>query len=402
MALPNIPPELWCHIFQFLSTADEVTDSSSDAWANIVTANPKHTYVPSRAVIECNEAKRAVGLVCKDFYELSRPVVLETITLWNIDSMRYLARQIREKSEIARVVERSTKRIDFRLTKTPFRRERQTVGDVEIVINSSRNLTCLKLPDYDWHSAGYSISDVVSKTCTLLDVLYYPQTLLWPELPSTLNSFNNLRVLDLTAINDREVLGPCEFPLLHTLIGSLDVVCSRFADARLPSLRTLVFKRLLQSSFDIAPFFQCHGKNIESLDMSGHAGLFERRTLELLPNVRDVVMDVWDRKAIGRMWPNVQKFGICNLASSRASSLAATVYSLGSIHLQRVKGNYPNLRTIRILDGTIVRLLRERNSMAAHYERGDCAIGQSGLRMVMDICFSRQFNSPQSSTRSSQ
>ncbi|KAL5536699.1 hypothetical protein ACEPAF_522 [Sanghuangporus sanghuang] len=164
--------------------------------------------------------------------------------------------------------------------------------------------------------------------------------------------------------NDREVLEPYELPLLHTLISSLDVICSHFVETRLPSPRTVVFKRLLQNSFDIAPFFQCHGKNIESPDMSGHAGLFERRTLELLSNVRDVVMDVWDKKAIGTKRSNVRKLGICNLASSQASSLAATVYSLGSIHLQRIKGNYLNLKTIRSLDGATVRLLRERNGIA--------------------------------------
>ncbi|KAL5492626.1 hypothetical protein ACEPAI_4073 [Sanghuangporus weigelae] len=103
MAISNIPPELWSDIFQFLSTVEEVTDSSSDAWANIVTTNAKHTHDLSRAVLACNEVKRAVGRVCKDFYELSRPVALETIRLTDT-SLRYLARHIKERPEIARVV----------------------------------------------------------------------------------------------------------------------------------------------------------------------------------------------------------------------------------------------------------------------------------------------------------
>ncbi|KAL5492632.1 hypothetical protein ACEPAI_4079 [Sanghuangporus weigelae] len=147
MVISNIPPELWSHIFHFLSTVDEVTDSSSDAWANIVTANAKYTHVPSRSVIECNKAKCAVGLVCKDFYELSRPVVLETIRLTDT-SLPYLARQIRERPEIARVVERSTKRIDLRSTERAWHREHEPTIidlkiDLEIILKSSRNLTCL-------------------------------------------------------------------------------------------------------------------------------------------------------------------------------------------------------------------------------------------------------------------
>ncbi|KAL5492625.1 hypothetical protein ACEPAI_4072 [Sanghuangporus weigelae] len=366
MAVPSIPPELWSHIFQFLSTVDEVTDSSSDAWANIVTANAKYTHAPSRTVVECNEAKCAVGLVCKDFYELSRPVALETIRLTDT-SLRYLAGQIKERPEIARVVERSTKRIDLRFTNNVFYLEPgQIVRDLEIglelIIKSSRSLTCLLLPVRHWFWTGRFILDVVSKTCALLEVLYCPQTTRCIESPSALSSFTNLRVLDLTETLNREALKPCEFPHLHTLIGSLDIICCHFAEIRLPSLRTLVSIRSPRMSFDVTPFFQCHGKNIESFDLRGQTGLFERRTLELLPNVKEVIMDVRDEKAIGTMWSNVQKLGIIDRASDQAASLV--LHNLDSIDSQREKGNYPNLKTIRILDRAFTRLLRERNSMA--------------------------------------
>ncbi|KAL5513390.1 hypothetical protein ACEPAH_3789 [Sanghuangporus vaninii] len=363
MAIPNIPPELWSTIFQFLSTVDEATDSSSDAWANIVTAKAKHTHALSRTVLECNEAKRAVGLVCKDFYELSRPVALETIRLTSI-SLPYLARQIRERPEIARVVEQSTKRIDFRSADMAFRCNhgqivRDLKRDLETIIKSSRNLSYLLLPvcDYSW-------ARFIPETCTLLEVLYYDWTWLVVRFESiVLSSFTDLRVLDLTAAMEREVLKPCEFPLLHTLIGSWTVICFHFAETRLPSLRTLVFQRPLRCSIDAAPFFQYHGKNIESLNMEGHANIFDHRILEFLPNVKEVIMDVSDGEVFDATWLNVQKLGIVDLYNKEESPSLA-LHNLNSIDSEREKGNYPNLKTIRILENALSRRLRERNSMA--------------------------------------
>ncbi|KAL5531246.1 hypothetical protein ACEPAG_4123 [Sanghuangporus baumii] len=366
MAISSIPPELWSHIFQFLSTVDEVTDSSSDAWANIVSANAKYTHDPSRTVVECNEAKCAVGLVCKDFYELSRPVALETIRLTSA-SLRYLARQIKERPKFARVVERSTKRIDLRSTERGWHREHEpTIEDLKIdletIIKSSRNLTCLLLPSEVNNWARY-IPDVVQKTCTLLEVLYYPvATFVKSAESNELSSFTNLRVLDVTKVASWQVLKPCELPLLHTLIGSLDIICYHFAEIQLPSLRTLVSIREHFISVDVTPFFQYHGKNIESLDMRRHAGLFERRILELLPNVKEVVMDVSDGEAFDATWSKVQKLGIIDRTNSQPASLL--LHNLDSVDSQREKGNYPNLKTIRILDRAFARLLRERNSMA--------------------------------------
>ncbi|KAL5492633.1 hypothetical protein ACEPAI_4080 [Sanghuangporus weigelae] len=114
---------------------------------------------------------------------------------------------------------------------------------------------------------------------------------------------------------------------------------------------------------DVTPFFQYHGKNIESSDMKGHIYLSDRRTLELLPNVKEVVMGVSDGKAIDATWSKVQKLGIFDDTENQAASLLL-LHNLDSIDSQREKGNYPNLKTIRILDRASARLLRERNGMA--------------------------------------
>ncbi|KAL5492627.1 hypothetical protein ACEPAI_4074 [Sanghuangporus weigelae] len=253
MAAPSIPPELWSHIFQFLSTVDEATDSSSDAWADIVTANPKHTYVPSRAVIECNEAKRAVGLVCKDFYKLSRPVGLETITIWTIGSLQYLARQIRERPETVRVMGRCTKRIDFRLNLSgilvSFNFDCRGLVDV---VKLSQNLTWLMLP---WQDRFPTTVD----PCTLLEVICYPQGQVDFRPGFAPNRFSKLHVLDMGLDC---LTPPYELPLLHTLIGSLDAI-SLFVKTRLPSLRTLYADT--KASLTPRHFFRLTGRGLRAL-----------------------------------------------------------------------------------------------------------------------------------------
>lgn len=357
---PVIPLELWSHIFSFLSTIDEVANSSREAWADVVTNNPRHTYLPTPAVVECNKTKRAIGLVSKDFYELSRHVALESVTLRTVASLRHFALQIEEEPGFAGIVGRCTKRVDLRSILEDLGRygDARNVGrDIQLVLRSGRNLACLMLPEYHQRGTAPPFSNVVPNSCTFLEVLCYS----FPGNPATcfpsIARFTRLRVLYISTMSETSVPRSCEFPLVHTLIGPGDGIRT-FAETQLPSLCTLVLKSHARVGVGLSQFLFNHGKIVESLDIVGDINGLHSWSSNSLANVKRLVISDYEEIAIGMIWPNLQELGI--FGRNVSTSLSLILYNLDMIENQREKGNYCNLESIRILCDDSAKILRAR------------------------------------------
>ena len=359
MGSPSFPPELWSHSFQFLGTLDEVTDSSPSAWANIVSSNPKYTYRPSDSAIECNGTKRALGLVCRTFYKLSRPVVFERISLWSEDSLRFLSRRIAENPEMARIAGRYTKRIDFNfeLEDHTSDYEQPFIKDLEFILESCGNLTFLLLPKWSRWRPG-----VDSNKNALLEVVRLHE-MFDLRLGHNLCTFTNLRVLDFSTVKVPYFWEspPGRLPLVHTIIGAVEVVCSHFEDTELPSLSTLIISEEPRIFTDFTSFLQKHKEEIKSLDIRFFR-FFEFTGTLAIPNLRELVVDLINQGVTRSPWEHLQSLGITeNFGSEGDAAFRDLLHRLETIESQREIGNCPNLRVVRVLDDNLARLLREGN-----------------------------------------
>ncbi|EJC99942.1 uncharacterized protein FOMMEDRAFT_159519 [Fomitiporia mediterranea MF3/22] len=385
----QLPPELWTHTFLYLSVTDEAANSDSSNWAKVATGSGVHRDGPCRLLSESNSVKHAIGLVSRRFYELSRPLALEFITLHTLEQVRCLARIFSENARIANVAKRWTRRLDIHLRMVPKsencperrlteetkkqdgRRPQNLLSDLELIIRTCTNLsyfTCCIDPDLI--DNAFNIDDILLDVCVPLRVLrwhFKPWTKV--ELSSLLPAIPELRVLDLSMADRVQLVTSELYELshLHTLIGPPEIIFPHFEAISLPSIRTVICSERAHQIMllrGVRRFFAFHGNKISSLDLVHTRAYNWEDILPLCPNVTEVILEVLDTRILEARWSCIRSIGIVDSKANTEKAADLLFYILGVIDSQREKGNYLELETIRIMQGSVVQLLRKRHLKA--------------------------------------
>lgn len=377
-SLPEIPVELWAHIFSFLSDIRDVIRSDASTWADITRSHDVlYTYrnPRTRERLAGNiHAKLALNCVSKLFRQLAQSILLEHIVIRTPRGLAALCRSAASSPEFAGLLTQYTQRLDVTFG---FGDEESTdeammsellgkgwIRDVELVLRACPKLKFISWDALDKSYAPVDLFLVLPTTCPEIEVL------LWRCQShietSVLSQFSNLRVfyLDSSCLPTMGECAAINLPSLHTLGSSVSLVTDVLHQSRMPKLRTLLMDDTRRQHLRFA-FLTIHGMKITSL-----------RNLSLLstglpfdslcPNLTDLVVRLEDIEELTRMrWPRLKHLGIHLARAPQRLDVETLLFVLGQVENSRSEGKFCELEEIRIMDASLVRRVQIEASMAA-------------------------------------
>ncbi|KAH8110741.1 hypothetical protein DFH11DRAFT_1547161 [Phellopilus nigrolimitatus] len=374
MSSPSLPAELWLQVFAHLSIIGEATYSSAP-W-DMFTRGAQDDK-EKRLISESVSTKRALSLVSRHFYLLSRSIVLELITLQKVDHLRSLADSIRRNPELGTAMTRCTERLDICVeqeikfegrnpvaisTETSItygEREMQTRWSYDLLRDMVAILRFCPSLKYLTYSRPRDLTvitldpfvEALANSCPFIEILRWRFAPL-VKLSSVIPSLVNLRVLDISMVApilSESNIGIPELPHLHTISGPLDVICPAFASVRLPVLHTLICNRYGRSSIrGLTEFFSTHGAQITRLEHRC-ASVGGQPYLSLCTNVADLVVDWSDCETLHLAFPSIMRVGLAGVRTG-LQDVRILLYVFDVLEYELDNANYPKLSVIRIVE----------------------------------------------------
>ena len=376
--LPEIPIEIWAHVFSFFSDSKEATRSDADTWANITRSSdilhdPRNFYARER-IAENVQTKAALSRVSQVFRRLVLPLLFELIDVRSHRQLTALCRSARSSPEFASCLTQYTVRLDviFDCDDEGNADENALieslgqgwVRDVELVVRA-----CPRMKFVSWDALYKSYAPVdlfllLPTTCPNIEVLFWKCRSHVDA--SALNRFLNLRVfyLDSNGVPFMDRCAAIDLPCLHTLGSSVTLVTAVLYQSRMPKLRTLLIDDP-NSQHPRFAFLTIHGAKITSLRNLSllSSGLpFE----SLCPNIEDLVVRLEDVEELTRLsWPCLRRLGVHLARAPQRLDVETLLFVLRQVENSRSDGKIPELEEIKVMDASIVKRLRMEASMAA-------------------------------------